>query len=75
MKRLVLVLVFTCAVSLPTLAGNIPTVGVTPPPPPPSDGVQVSQTTAPGEIPTGGLNYQIADTALDFIQMMLSAGI
>jgi hypothetical protein len=72
MKRLLTSLLLTLCLSSSVLAGEIPTVGVTPPPPPP-DGMQT--TTSSGEIPTGGITYEIADTALDFIQMVLSAGI
>ena len=74
MKRLLLSLSLTFCLSGSVLAGEIPTVGIAPPPPPPpSDGMQA--TTAPGEIPSGGFTYEIADTALDFIQLVLSAGI
>ncbi|HKO63106.1 MAG TPA: hypothetical protein VJV03_18235 [Pyrinomonadaceae bacterium] len=72
MKRLLLAALLSCAVSVTTFAGNIPTVGVTPPSPPP-DGIQA--TTAPVEVPTVGFKYEIADSALDFIQLVLSAGI
>ena len=74
MKRLMIVVALTCVVSLPALAGNIPTVGIAPPPPPP-DNVQASTTTAPGDIPSGGITYEIADTALDFIQMLIGVGV
>jgi len=73
MKRFVITLALTCVFASPSFAGDVPTVGITPPPPPP-DGMQASTTTAPGEVPTVGLTYQITDTAVDLIQMLLGVG-
>ena len=74
MKRFIIALTLTCVFASPSFAGDVPTIGIAPPPPPPpSDGMQA--TTAPGEIPSGGFTYEIADTALDFIQLVLGAGI
>ena len=65
-----------CVLSIPALAGDIPSVGITPPPPPPPpDGMQASTTMALGDIPSGGLTYQIADTTVDLIQMLLGFGV
>jgi hypothetical protein len=73
MKRFVVVLALLALVSLPASAGEIPTGGIAPPPPP--DGIQATNQTAPGEIPTSGSSYEIADTALDLIQMLIGVGI
>ena len=75
MKRLLLSLSLTLCISGVVLAGEIPTVGYTPPPPPPPDGMQASTTTVPGEIPSGGLTYQITDTTVHLIQMLLGFGV
>ena len=76
MKRLMMVLVFSISLSAPVIAGEIPTGGITPPPPqpPPPDGMQSSSLLMPGEIPTSGLTYEITDTTLDLIQMLLGVG-
>ena len=66
MKRFLSALTLVWIVSFPVFAGNIPTDGITAPTPDP---------ITPGEIATSGFTYEIADTALDFIQMVLSAGI
>ena len=76
MKRLLLSLSLTVCIATSALAGEVPTVGYTPPPPPPPpDGMQASTTMALGEIPTSGLTYQIADTTVDLIQMLLGFGV
>ena len=74
MKRFVIALALTCVLASSSLAGDVPTGGVTPPPPPP-DGMQVSTTPVLGEIESGGLTYQITDTTVDLIQMLLGFGI
>ena len=75
MKHGIAVFALMCVFSITVVGGDIPTVGVTPPPPPPPDGMQASTTTAPGEIPTSGLTYEIADTTVDLIQMLLGFGV
>ena len=75
MKKIASAVVLTLVLSLSIFAGEIPTSGYTPPPPPPPDGMQASTTTVPGEIPTVGLTYQIADTTVDLIQMLLGFGV
>jgi hypothetical protein len=75
MKRLLLSLSLTLFISGAVLAGEIPTVGYTPPPPPPPDGMQASTTTVPGEVPTVGLTYEMTDTTIDLIQMLLGFGV
>jgi len=75
MKRLILSFALTLVLAPAAFAGDIPSGGITPPPPPPPpDGMQASTTTAPGEVPTVGLTYQITDTAVDLIQMLLGVG-
>ena len=75
MKRLLLSLSLTLCIAASVVAGEVPTVGYTPPPPPPPDGMQASTTTIPGEIPSGGWTYQIADTTVDLVQMLLGFGV
>ena len=70
MKRFISTLAVTCLVSLPVIAGNIPTDGVTAPTP-----GETEMILKPGEIPTSGISYEIADTALDLIQMFIGVGI
>ena len=74
MKRLLLSLSLTLCITTSVVAGEVPTVGYTPPPPPPPDGMQAS-TLVPGEIPSGGLTYEITDTTVDLIQMLLGFGV
>ena len=69
MKRLVSTLALTCMISLSAYAGNIPTDGISAPTP------DQSESTTPGDIPSGGLSYEIADSALDLIQMLIGVGI
>lgn len=75
MKRLLLSLSLTLCIATSVVAGEVPTVGYTPPPPPPPDGMQASTTTVSGELSSGGLTYQIADTTVDLIQMLLGFGV
>ena len=75
MKKLMMVLVLSLSLSSSVMAGEIPTGGITPPPPPPPDGMQASTTTVSGELSSGGLTYQIADTTVDLIQMLLGFGV
>jgi hypothetical protein len=71
MKRIIIIAVFTCALSVQTLAGNIPTVGVTPPPDP--EEVQATTLTSSGEIPSVGLTQQMSEAALMLVQLMLGS--
>ena len=75
MKKLMMVFVLSLSLSASAIAGEIPTGGIVPPPPPPPDGMQASTTTVLSEIPSGGLSYQIADTTVDLIQMLLGFGV
>jgi hypothetical protein len=70
MKYFLSTLTLICVVSLTAVAGNIPTDGVTAPAPD-----QTETIPQPGEIPTVGSSYEITDTALDLIQMLISVGI
>ena len=67
MKRFVMTAALTCVLFGSSLAGEIPSVGITPPPPPPST------PTAPGEIPTSGYAQEMSEAALDIIQLVFSA--
>jgi hypothetical protein len=51
MKRLVLAMALTTILTVPALAGDIPTVDFTPPPPPPEQKSSSTQIIA-GDIPT-----------------------
>lgn len=76
MKHGIAAFALVCALSITALAGDIPSVGIAPPPPPPpTDGMQASTTTVPGDIPSVGLTYQITDTTVGLIQMLLGVGI
>lgn len=75
MKQGLATFALLCVLSITALAGDIPSVGIAPPPPPPPDEMQATTTTAPGEIPTSGLTYEITDTTLDLIQMLLGFGV
>lgn len=61
MKRFLTTIVLLCVLSVSVLAGQIPTDGS----PTPSG---TTQTTSPGDIPTGG---QMSNAALTFIQTVL----
>ncbi len=71
MKRLTLVVFVTLVLVGTTFAGEIPSGGIAPPPPPPPGN---AITATPGEVPTSG-SYEIADAALDLIQMFIGVGI
>ena len=75
MKRFVIALALTCVLASSSFAGDVPSVGITPPPPPPPNGMQASTMADSGEVPTVGLTYQITDTTLDLIQMLLGFGV
>lgn len=44
MKRFLMALALSCALSTTALAGNIPTSGITPPPPPPPENTQTTSS-------------------------------
>ena len=62
MKRFVITMALTCALSCSALAGNIPSDGS--PAPAPNGSGQTATTTSPGQIPTDGIAGQISDAAL-----------
>jgi hypothetical protein len=68
MKRLLMTIALSCALSGTVLAGQIPTVGFTAPPPD-----ETSTPTTPSDIPTVGLSQQMSDAALDLVQLVLGA--
>ena len=57
MKRFMLTVALTCALSVSVLAGEMPTCGVAAPSPIPA----AATTTAPGEMPTTGAASQQGD--------------
>jgi hypothetical protein len=68
MKRLLMTIALSCALSVTVLAGQIPTVGFNVPPPD-----ETSTPTTRGEIPTVGLSQQMSDVVLDLVQLVMSA--
>jgi hypothetical protein len=66
MKRLLITLALTSILSVPALAGDIPTVPSTQPAP---DGA--SSAPAPSDIPTDGSAEQVSDTALSALLTVL----
>jgi hypothetical protein len=62
MKRLLMVVTLVCALSVPALAGEVPTGGFMPP------------QTVPGEVPTGGSPQQIAQDCLGTIVAVIFSG-
>ena len=67
MKRFVMTAALTCVLFGSSLAGEIPSVGVTAPPPPPAT------PTAPGEVPPVGYAQEVSEAALDLVEWVLSA--
>ena len=73
MKRFVLALALTCALSATAMAGEIPSTGIAPPPPPgataqtdsPSE-IPSTGVTTPGEVPTTGLSFLLTALGLVF---------
>jgi hypothetical protein len=59
MKRFLLVVTLTCALSSTALAGNIPTGDIAPPPPPPPE--------AEGNIPTGDVTNPLVELIVTLI--------
>jgi hypothetical protein len=69
MKRLLMTIAFTCAVSSSALAGDIPSVGSPAPAPNPP---KAAISPAPGEIPTSGVVDQLSSDALSALLTALS---
>lgn len=61
MKRFVITIVLTCALSSSALAGDIPSLGFAAPAP---NGSTPATTTSPGEIPTDGVKVELSSAAL-----------
>ena len=67
MKRFFGALALACVFSVPALAGDVPTSGVTSPAPGdvPTSGISAAAgTTLPGDLPTSGFVDQVSDAAL-----------
>ncbi len=62
MKRSLATLIVSCILSIPVSAGQIPTDGS--PTPPPSGTNQTTNTTSPGEIPSGGFLDPMSEATL-----------
>jgi hypothetical protein len=75
MKRFLMIAAVMFVVSVPVLAGNIPTVGITAPPPPevPQSGTSPGEIpSVPGEITIVGDSVVTSDPSLNLIQMIVS---
>ena len=68
MKRFMMTLALTCVLSASVLAGDVPTVGVAPPPP-----AGTTVQTTPVDVPSVGLAQEMAEAALTFVELVLSA--
>lgn len=68
MKRFLMTAALTCAVSVPTLAGDIPSDGLTATTP---DEPTPTSTTAPGDVPSVGYADETSDAGLNLMQMMV----
>ena len=71
MKRFLMTMALTCVLSSSSLAGEVPTVGITSPPPPPSGFQSATDTTAPGDVPSVGFSQQVSEAAFDLIQLLM----
>ena len=67
MKRFLITIAMTCALSSSVLAGEIPSVGA---PAPASSGA--TESTSPGDIPSIGMSEQVSGDALSAILSVLS---
>jgi hypothetical protein len=65
MKRFLIVVALTCALSSTAVAGNIPTGDIAPPPPPPDE------TTITGDIPSVGFTSPSDMPAVDLLLTVL----
>ena len=73
MKRLLITIAMTFVLSSSALAGEIPCGA--PSPPPPQGMTQTTETTYPGEIPSGGYAEQISDGALSALLTVLGLAV
>lgn len=63
MKRFLAVIALACLLSVPSLAGEIPTVGA----PQPTQASSNENKNSPGDIPTGGFTGDIATDGLSVV--------
>jgi hypothetical protein len=70
MKRFVMTIALTLAVSGVAFAGDVPSVGITATDPDDPTTTTIN-ATAPGDIPTVGLTDEISESALSLIQIMV----
>jgi hypothetical protein len=71
LRQICMASVFTFALALPVLAGEITTMVVQPPPPPPADG-EISTPAKAGEIHTGAPGeISTTQAALNLLQDLL----
>jgi len=68
MKRFLMAVALTCALSFSALAGEIPTDGAPSPTPNPT----ITNSTAPGDIPCDGTSAQVSGDGLSAILSVLS---
>jgi hypothetical protein len=79
MKQRFAVIALVCLLSVPTLAGEIPTMGAPEPPPqtslPPAVNVpgEIPTDGSPGDIPSGGFVGEIASDGLAAILSVLGS--
>ena len=69
MKRLLITTAMTFVLSVSALAGDIP-CGT--PSPAPNGTTQITNTTSPGELPTGGYAEQVSEAGLSGFLAVLS---
>ena len=69
MKRLVITMVLTCAISSSAFAGDIPTDGSASPAP--HVATEAPKTTSPGDIPISGFTSQLSTDALSALLSVL----
>ena len=69
MKRFLITIALTCALSSSAFAGDIPSVGA---PAPASSGTTETTATSPGEIPSVGVAEQLSSEALSAVLSVLS---
>ena len=80
MKRFFGALALACVFSVPALAGDVPTSGVTSPAPGdvPTSGISAAEpigTTSPGDLPTSGFADQVSDATLSVLLSVLGLAV
>ena len=73
MKRFFGAIALACVFSVPALAGDVPTSGVTSPAPGdvPTSGISATGTTSPGDLPTSGFAERVSEAALSALLSVL----